>query len=128
MQRVEALLLMSSLPIALAKLSVLYLYHRLFGRNRRFRQAIVVVGILCIILLIATIVGGLLRCTPIRKGWDPLSPGHCLKFQNFIVAIEVPSSFLDFVIVGLPIGVIKELHLPLKHRVALGFIFIWGAL
>jgi hypothetical protein len=54
--------------------------------------------------------------------------GTCFNFQVFVVAIECPNSFLDFVIAALPAGVIRGLHLPLQRKILICVIFILGAL
>ena len=119
---------LSPLPITAAKFSVLYLYHRLFSSDKRLRTRVIVVGVFCLLWFIAATVAVSLKCMPIEKSWNPRMAGTCYNFQVFIVAIECPNSFLDFVIVALPVGVIRGLHLPLSRKVLICLIFILGGL
>lgn len=116
-------------PAALtaAKFSILCLYNRAFSSHKGFRLAVKIVGFLNALWFVAATVGLCLKCVPIEKSWNPLLPGRCINFRVFLVAIESPNSFLDFVMVALPLGVLRELQLPLKHKITLGFIFALGS-
>jgi hypothetical protein len=109
-----------------AKLSILFLCRRLFYHDRQFRKANTVVGILCILWYIAATLGMTLKCLPIRKSWDLTIDGSCIKLQDLAVAIEVPNSIIDFVIVALSIRVVKAMQLSLSHKIALCSTFILG--
>ena len=65
---------------------------------------------------------------PIAKSWDPLLPGYCFNLSDFAVAIEVPNSLLDFVIVALPVRVIKQLQLSVGNKITLSVVFVLGGL
>ena len=100
----------------------------MFYNHKRFRIATTIVGVLCLFWFIAATIGVALKCIPVQKSWNPMISGTCYSFQVFMVAIEVPNSVLDFVIVGLPVDVIKGLKLPLRHKIALCFVFVLGGL
>lgn len=100
----------------------------MFNRDRQLRIAVNVVGILCLLWFIAAAVGIALKCIPIEKSWNPRLPGTCYTLQVFMVAIECPNSFLDFVIVALPVRVIKVLQLPLRRKILICIVIILGGL
>ncbi len=83
-------------------------------------------GILCLLWYIAATVAMTLRCLPIRKSWDLNVEGNCIKIQDLVVAIEVPNSTIDVIIVALSIRVVKAMHLSLSHKIALCTAFILG--
>ena len=72
--------------------------------------------------------GAALRCTPVKSQFEPLIQGKCYNVQRFFIAVEIPNCLLDFVIVVMPLGVIQGLHLQLKHKITLSFIFLLGSL
>lgn len=69
-------------------------------------------------------------CTPVKDYWDPLAralgTAKCIKLDAFVIAAEIPESLLDFVIIGLPVGVLRKLQLPLRHKIPLVLIFAMG--
>lgn len=121
-------MLLTFLTITLPKLSVLYLFHRIFGVHRTFRKAVMVIGILCILWLVSVTLGVAFRCSPVQKAWDPTISGRCLPLPGFVVGSEIPNSLLDFVIVGLPIPLILKLQLQMRVKIGLALVFIMGGL
>ncbi|KAF7509262.1 hypothetical protein GJ744_008156 [Endocarpon pusillum] len=118
--------LSSGIPLTAAKFSVLCLYRRLFYLEKRFCTATTIVGVLCLLWFISFTVAASLICIPVDRFWNRLKPGSCYNYYAFMVAVECPNSFLDFVIVALPVGVIRGLHLPLRRRILVCFIFALG--
>jgi hypothetical protein len=114
--------------ITAAKFSVLYFYRRLFSTDKQFRTQVTIVGILCAAWFIAATMGIILKCIPVAKSWNVLLPGYCFNLSDFAVAIEVPNSLLDFVIVALPVRVIKQLQLSLRNKIIISIVFFLGGL
>ena len=107
------------------KLSILFFYHRVFGTQRGFRIANITVGILCLMWWIGVTLVGCLRCSPVAAQWDPTIPNpNCIALSKILITGETPNSLLDFIIIALPIGVIKNLHLPLQQKINIGFICV----
>lgn len=85
-------------------------------------------GLLCLLWFIVATLGVTLRCIPIKKNWAPNVDGKCIKLQYFMVGFEVPNATIDFIMIALPIRVIKDLHLPLFDKIALCITFMLGGL
>lgn len=69
-----------------------------------------------------------LKCTPVSLAWDPLVPGHCYDFRLFTLLVEVPNFLLDFVVMVLPIGVLRHLQVKMRYKISLALIFVMGSL
>ena len=104
------------------------LYRRTFGTDKRFQGAVLIVGIMCIAWWLGASLGAALRCSPVQSQLNVSIPGKCYNVQRFFIAVEIPNCLLDFVIVAMPVGVIQGLHLQLKHKITLSFIFLLGSL
>ena len=111
-----------------AKNSILFLYARIFAVDKKFLFGIYTVGVLNVLWFIAATLGLVFQCTPIQKAWDPILPGKCINFAAFMVAIEVPNSLLDFVIMALPINMLRAMRMSLREKLVLAFIFFLGGL
>lgn len=114
--------------MAAAKFSILYLYNRVFSSHRGFRIAVICCGVFNLLWCITATIANLLKCIPVAKSWDPTIEGTCYNISAYLVAIEAPNAFLDFVMVGLPLMVLRSLKLPLGSKISLGFIFVLGGL
>ena len=115
--------------MAASKYSLLLLYRRIFSVHRGFSIGINILAVLNILWMIAAILGCVFQCSPIREFWIRLVPGgKCDNFSTFTVAIEVPNSLIDFVMMILPITVIRKLQLKTRDKLVLGFIFLMGGL
>jgi len=111
-----------------AKTSILLLYARIFSIDNKFSISIKIVGVLNFLWMIAAILGLVIQCRPIHKAWDPLIPGRCFNFATFMVAIEVPNSLLDFVMMALPISMLRTLRIGMKEKLILVLIFAIGGM
>ena len=127
-QATYAATILSASTISIAKFSILVLYRRTFSSTKRFQLAVLVAAILSVAWWLGASLGAALRCTPVKSQFDPLIRGNCYNVQHFFIAVEVPNCLLDFAIVAMPIGVIQGLHLQLKHKITLCFIFLLGSL
>lgn len=94
----------------------------------RFRVAVRIVFVINAMWYIGCTFALIGSCIPLRAFWDPLIKGKCINLVTFVIAAEIPDSLLDFIIVGLPLGVLKNLRLPLRHKIPLTCIFILGGL
>lgn len=112
---------------ALAKLSILFLYMRIF-MTKKFRMftkfAIAWMG--CHI--IAFVLAVSLQCIPVVSVWDVTVQGKCIDSQAFVYATAAIAIFEDLVIVIMPIFELKDLNLDLKRKIALMLIFMLGSL
>jgi len=115
--------------ITAAKTSIILLYHRIFGIDHRSAIGIRVVGTLNILWMLAAFFGLVFECRPVSFAWDPIIvKGTCFNISLFTVLIEIPNSLLDFVMMAIPISMIRKLQIPLHEKLILIFIFLLGGM
>ena len=68
------------------------------------------------------------QCSPVKKSWRPLTPGHCLPNDSTFYGLAAVTIFYDLVIFTLPIPLLLGLNINLKKRLALCFVFLLGLL
>lgn len=69
------------------KTSVLCLYLRLFGVNKRFSQVVKVLIVLVIAWGIAVLLTSLLQCVPVKGAWDISVPrDRCFNLRTWLIA------------------------------------------
>jgi hypothetical protein len=115
------------LTVTPIKLSILFLYHRIFAVTS-LRKVINVVIAICLVWFVAAEIGDLLYCVPVQKFWDPTIEGSCFNFPAYFLAMELIDLLLDVAIICLPIKTVLRLHLSLRKRLAVLGIFLLGAL
>ncbi|KUJ10158.1 uncharacterized protein LY89DRAFT_787787 [Mollisia scopiformis] len=111
-----------------AKNSILFLYARIFSIDRSFSISIRIVGFLNIIWFIAATLGLVFQCRPVHKAWDPIVPGKCFNYAAFMLGIEIPNSLLDFVMMALPISMLREMRISVREKIILVMIFMLGGM
>ena len=113
--------------ITMPKYSALFFYIRVFGiksTSGLFRKNILIaIGLVTLNLLIALVLAAI-QCTPVRKVWTPLIPGHCINYIQRSESITIVSVIIDFYIMVLPIPILWSLHSGRNRRLILiGFFF-----
>lgn len=113
--------------ITMPKYSALLFYVRVFEvkwDSRLFRMNILVcVGLVTVWFLFALLFD-VFQCTPIRKVWVPLIPGHCINTTHWFLGIATVSVIVDFYIMLLPLPILWSLHAGRKRKMILtGFFF-----
>ncbi|KAL9628828.1 MAG: hypothetical protein Q9204_005637 [Flavoplaca sp. TL-2023a] len=116
-----------ALSITATKLSILYLYRRIFA-VRTFKQISFAVAAICVSWWAAFTVTALFPCYPVKKMWQHQIKGHCYNFKTFFLASGVVDVLLDAIILSLPIKMISRLQMPYKRKVMLCFVFLIGGL
>ncbi|KAL9600847.1 MAG: hypothetical protein Q9219_002889 [cf. Caloplaca sp. 3 TL-2023] len=109
------------------KSSVLCLYLRLFGVNRRF--ATIVKGFLIVVFAwgIATLLTSIFQCHPVRGAWDLSVPrDRCFSLRTWLIATNVPNIVIDFGIILLPMHLVWRLKLSIARKIGLTAIFLLG--
>ncbi|KAF2645325.1 hypothetical protein P280DRAFT_465174 [Massarina eburnea CBS 473.64] len=103
---------------ALAKLSLLVMYHRLspsrWNRFSCYAMAILILGYSIAFTIIV-----IWPCNPLHGNIE------CLSQLNLTMAIF--NIITDAIIIALPVPMLHSLHLPLKQRVGLGVVFAIGS-
>ena len=111
--------------INLTKLSILFLYLRIFSQ-RWFR----ITCYTCVAIVsgyaIASIFATIFQCTPIERVFDKSVPGHCINTTAFWYANAIYNILTDFVILASVPGVVWTLSLSTRQRVGLTLVFGLG--
>lgn len=111
-----------------AKLSILFLYYRIFHVSQRFVYCVWFLGIVQVAWSIATYLVHWLECIPLQKLWNPAVNGYCINSQAFLAAGETPNSLVDFALIGLAIWMVKPLKVKTSVKIKLSAIFMIGGL
>ncbi|MCJ1445491.1 MAG: hypothetical protein MMC23_005996 [Stictis urceolatum] len=114
-----------TLSVAIAKLSVLFFYRRIFSTSKTKIPAYVL-GALIILWEVAAIPMIVFSCVPADKFWNRLRPGHCQDLTNQVLGTAVPNVVLDLALLIFPIPLILGLQLPRPQKIAIGCIFMVG--
>ena len=115
--------------ITLVKCSILCLYLRIFGVDRKFRM--ICYGMMAFVVAwgVAVILVTIFQCKPVEAGWDKTIAGkQCFNLGHFVIGSNVPNIIADAAIIALPIPRIWELQLSLGRKVGLVAIFLLAAL
>ncbi|KAI1100575.1 hypothetical protein F4804DRAFT_318584 [Jackrogersella minutella] len=109
-----------------AKLSLLALYYRIFSVNPTFLYMTYAIAALQVLWFIPMFFERWFLCTPVSKLWDPTIPGHCVNSQAVVAAGESVNSFIDFVMIGMAIYMVKKLKIPASSKFKLSLLFALG--
>lgn len=122
------------------KLSLLLFYHRIFttkSHAQHVKIAIYVVGIYVTAAYVASQISYIFVCLPIYFWWDTAyvilglqspSTGKCVNLVPRAVSLAVINIASDFCILLLPMLGLRSLHLPLRRKITLFFVFALGGL
>ncbi|KAI1356107.1 hypothetical protein F5Y01DRAFT_268545 [Xylaria sp. FL0043] len=110
------------------KLSILFLYNRLFSVNTSFRLQVVVLIIVVTGFWIGTVVADLLNCIPLEWTWlNSLDdPRYCFNYNYFWLATGIVEAVIDIAILSLPIPVVSRLRLKGSKRYGIIGVFLVG--
>jgi hypothetical protein len=114
--------------VALNKISVIFLYMRIFI-GQRFRW--LCYGALAIVVSsgIATVFATVFQCVPIEKSWNKnIQHGTCIDSSSFWLANAVLNISTDVIVLALPIREVAKLQLRLRDKVMLHSLFLLGGL
>lgn len=113
----------------LAKISLLFFYHRLCP-ERNFRILVqTLVGLFCIYALVYAMIS-MFGCQPINASWDlaAQATGKCVDKFGFFLAASVANVIMDIVILLLPLRIVVPLQIPRRQKISLLFLFTTGGL
>ncbi|KAI3321063.1 hypothetical protein HD806DRAFT_211358 [Xylariaceae sp. AK1471] len=115
--------------VSATKLSILFMYQRLFWINTSFRRQVIVVSVIVLGFWIGTTVSNLLNCIPIEWSWRNSldDPRYCFNYNNFWLASGVVEAIIDIIIIVMPIRVVLKLHLDKSKKIAIAGVFLLGA-
>lgn len=120
------------MTISLTKTSILLLYLRIFApatsTGTGFQLRVYITLVLIIGYAIASIIATIVQCIPISRVFDKTVPGTCINLTIFWFANGIANVLGDGVILILPLGEIKNLHLPRRQKWGLYLVFALGVL
>lgn len=117
-----------SLVITSVKISILWLYHTLFGISNLAKKLIYGTGVLCIIwFIIAILVLIVFQCRPVDAYWNEfMSPAKCWDAKRLLLGYELTNFFIDIIILCIPVVVIGKLQLSREKKVGASITFLLG--
>jgi hypothetical protein len=108
------------------RLSIIFLYYRIFSIQRWMAWSLRVIGVLSILWMLVLIFVVSFQCTPVAALLDPTIDGKCLNNLTGFLISEVINALLDLALVCLPVKIISKLHLPFRDRIGIAAIFVVG--
>ncbi|KAL9134164.1 MAG: hypothetical protein Q9175_004658 [Cornicularia normoerica] len=111
--------------ITLTKTSICLLYLRIFT-TKKFRRTVYIIMSYVILYAFASIIATVVQCTPLERIWDHAVPGTCINLTAFWYANASANIIGDFLILALPMPVIRSLQLPQRQRLGLIVVFALG--
>ncbi|PYI04564.1 hypothetical protein BO78DRAFT_471214 [Aspergillus sclerotiicarbonarius CBS 121057] len=108
---------------ASVKLSLLFLYRRVFERSKFLRLVYGMMGLIVIFGIVMTFMA-IFNCTPISAFWT--KRGTCFDFALFALGYAVVNIITDLAIWLMPIPIIWKIQMPMHQKIALSLIFALG--
>ena len=114
--------------VALPKMSILFLYLRIFTNRGARLTCYILLGITVAIWVAFTIAFNL-QCIPLAYQWDKKIPGgHCFNVGAYYKATSAPNIITDIVILILPIPTVLNLQTTATRKLGLFFVFLVGSM
>ncbi|MCJ1250087.1 hypothetical protein MMC30_007313, partial [Trapelia coarctata] len=110
--------------MALAKVSILLLYRRLF--TPFLQISTMVIGLIICAWCISGVLVTSFQCDPIAAVWDFDLDATCIDPVAFSLAIALTGGLTDLIVLVLPLQVVWRLHLPIRQKLVLSVIFSLG--
>ena len=118
---------MYNVSIAVIKLSILFLYGRIFVQPW-FKKALIALGAFVIAYSIAQIFGDIFQCVPIKSLWDPSVSGYCINYPDLIIIMGVINIVTEIIMLVLPLPLLWRLQLSRSRKSLLTVLFTMGGL
>ncbi|KAF2790309.1 hypothetical protein K505DRAFT_282840 [Melanomma pulvis-pyrius CBS 109.77] len=110
------------LSLGLTKSSILLQYRRVFP-TRRFQIACWLTMILVIVYTIWAVSGSIFACYPIRAFWTHEEPAKCINQSAMWFTNAGVNILTDFIIILLPMPVVRSLNLGQRQKQVLIIVF-----
>ena len=118
---------MYATAIVPVKLSVIFLYHRIFPVHG-LHIAFWIVGTVVVCFGIITDFSAVFACVPVKGSWDPAIRPYCINFNVLLILHGSQNVVTDFVLLCLPMPLVWKLHMRTSRKVQVSAIFILGGL
>lgn len=107
------------------KVSILCLYNRIFPQ-RWFKIVSIAIAAFILAWAIVTIFTTIFECIPISSQWNPKVSGYCIRFGTYILFSGVINIITDFVLLGLPMPLVRKIKTSRANRWKLSGVFALG--
>lgn len=108
------------------KLSILYLYYRIFYVSRRFTIMLWVVGIFVTCYCLMQAFASIFQCLPIYSNWTIGVEHFCVNVNVGATITASLNALTDFIILFMPMPLLYKLQRPLKQKLEIMGIFCLG--
>lgn len=110
------------------KLTILWLYRRVFSpaRHGRFDVGIVALIVFVVGFYVATNLAKVFQCTPREKIWISNLPGRCLDISTLLDVSGIVNTATDCVILLLPIKAVWNLKMGARKKITVVAVFTFG--
>ncbi|OTB10339.1 hypothetical protein K445DRAFT_309623, partial [Daldinia sp. EC12] len=108
------------------KMSILLMYNRLFSVSKSFRHQVVALFGLVISFWVGCTIANLLNCIPIKYTWinSLADPEYCINYNIYWFASGIIETFIDVLIIILPIRMVIGLQFNWHQKVAVASVFL----
>lgn len=111
------------------KLSLLFLYRRLFWVRKGSMAWLWVIGVITVLWSISVYLVKWLMCSPVEYTWNKaILTGTCIDIPRFLAASETVNSVLDFVMIALALRIVSTLKMSIPEKIRLSVLFSVGSL
>lgn len=112
--------------LALAKISLIILYHRIMKKQKIYVMALHAITAVVMGYSISIIFALILACHPVSRNWDPTVEGECVNRTALYIATAVTNIVTDLALITLPIPLVLRLNMPRSQKVYLFLMFVVG--
>lgn len=99
--------------MSLIKLSMLFLYNRIFP-GKTFKIVLYIIGGFIIASCVGSEFALIFLCHPVSYFWDKTIPGgHCGDDNGILFGVAGPNIVTDIAVLVLPLPIIWKLQMPL---------------
>ena len=113
------------------RISILFFYYRIFVTPQaRLKVVLQALLALQVVYLVVYSILPAFVCRPLYKAWHPLERElYCNDWYYYYsqVALYSNSMAFDIILLVLPLYPVWKLHMPVKRRLSVGFVFMLGA-
>ena len=116
------------LTINCTKLSICFLYVRIFHHIKWFR--ILVYGVIVLVgtYALGSIIATVITCLPVARYWERTIPGTCFNVEIFWVVNAFVFIAEDVITLCLPVPVLRKLQVPRRQKYGLCLLLSVGVL
>lgn len=122
--------LLTTTAITAAKLSILFLYKRIFWPMPYLKLSINTLIAVSVVWWIMLFFMGVARCSPVSAAWSPsLPPGaHCMSLETIFLAFEIVNCLTEIAMIIVPLYAVRQLQISRRLKTSISFIFAAGFL